>query len=1251
MTRSFVGTRNFICLSASFVAWLGAFAAPVASAQEQGPPDLRRFEESTPPLSDTIPNAWFGPGPLHRVLVDTQSKAATLARLASEQGLVRTHDYGSFALAVIDERAYPSRDALRAAGYEFHDENELVVFNEIVLRGQAPEATLSTLHPAFRMSAPNATALDPLAGLYVVQFDGPVQDAWLELFDRVGASFSQYVALNAYVVAVAPERVAELDQLARSSAHVQHVGLYEPGFRMHAELRRAYLDFESEPRLVTIQLIHGANVADAILEIEASAAKVVDVRRVGPYVNVRAEITPAVAQALALSPHVFQVEPQGVITRYDERQGQIMAGNVTATGPSAPGYLAFLAGLGFNSSQFTSFAVNVADDATSLTGHPDLASSRVAFSLNPTGQTGAQGGHGFLNAHIVGGFNDGTGTAVEDTGGYNYGLGVAPWARVGSTAIFGAGSATATSYESQAYGLGARISSNSWGFQTFTGGPVPDYDANSQEYDFIARDAQTGTAGNQQYLVVFAAGNHGSGTNTVSTPGTAKNIITVGAGENDRQTGTDGCGIGNTGANSWQDVISFSSRGPVNSSGGDGRWKPETIAPGTHIEAGVPQTNYDGSSVCNQYWPTGQTLYGWSSGTSHSCPAISGAAALIYQWFLNNGLAAPSPALNKAMVVISGQYMTGVGANDTLPSNSQGSGQFNLPRAIGAASRILEDQTQVLGASGATWSVAGNVADTSKPFRVALVWTDAPGPTTGAPYVNNLDLTVTVGATTYRGNVFSGANSISGGTADIRNNTELVFLPAGTSGAFTVTVTATSIAGDGVPGNADTTDQDFALVVYNGSAGAPVAPVANFTGTPTSGSAPLTVNFTDASTGSISSWAWDFGDTGTSTVQNPSHVYSTPGTYSVTLTVTGPGGSDALTRTNYVTVSAPTAPTADFAGTPTSGNAPLSVNFTDLSTGSITSWAWDFGDTGTSTAQNPNHVYTTPGTYSVTLTVTGPGGSNALTRTNYITVNTPPASTRYYVSFAANTTLPVLGTVADEDIVYYDTATGAWAYYFDGSDVGLSSTDIDAFHVRADGSILMSFDSTTFSVTGLTGGPSGTTVEDRDVIRFVPTSTGATTAGSFVFYFDGSDVGLTTSSSEDIDAISETAGGALLLSTLGNPSVTGLSGLADEDILSFTGTFGSATSGSFTHYFDGSDVGLGASSGGDIDGIGFVGGTGLVISTQADFTSGISWADEDLVRFTGTTGSATSGTFSIQLDLSTVGVPTGANVDGLTIVP
>ena len=102
---------------------------------------------------------------------------------------------------------------------------------------------------------------------------------------------------------------------------------------------------------------------------------------------------------------------------------------------------------------------------------------------------------------------------------------------------------------------------------------------------------------------------------------------------------------------------------------------------------------------------------------------------------------------------------------------------------------------------------------------MTLAWTDAPGSTTGNSYVNNLDLEVTVNGVTYKGNVFSGANSIIGGAADARNNVESVFLPAGTSGSYTVRVVATNLAGDGVPGSGTTTDQDYALVIYNYSIG------------------------------------------------------------------------------------------------------------------------------------------------------------------------------------------------------------------------------------------------------------------------------------------------------------------------------------------------------------------------------------------------------------------------------------------------
>jgi PKD repeat protein len=176
----------------------------------------------------------------------------------------------------------------------------------------------------------------------------------------------------------------------------------------------------------------------------------------------------------------------------------------------------------------------------------------------------------------------------------------------------------------------------------------------------------------------------------------------------------------------------------------------------------------------------------------------------------------------------------------------------------------------------------------------------------------------------------------------------------------------------------------------------PPKPVANFSGTPTSGTAPLQVQFTDQSSNNPTSWSWSFGDGGTSTSRNPIHTYAAAGTYDVTLTATNGGGtSDPKTIVGYITVNAPAKPVANFTGTPTSGTAPLQVQFTDTSSNGPTSWLWDFGDTSTSTSQNPAHTYTAQGTYTVSLTATNVGGSDQVTKTNYIAVSPPPATLNF----------------------------------------------------------------------------------------------------------------------------------------------------------------------------------------------------------------------------------------------------------------
>ena len=111
----------------------------------------------------------------------------------------------------------------------------------------------------------------------------------------------------------------------------------------------------------------------------------------------------------------------------------------------------------------------------------------------------------------------------------------------------------------------------------------------------------------------------------------------------------------------------------------------------------------------------------------------------------------------------------------------------------------------------------------------------------------------------------------------------------------------------------------------------PPPPVAAFAGDPTAGCAPLVVGFSDSTTGAVNTWAWDFGDGGTSAVQHPSHEYTTPGVYDVTLIASGAGGSDTLMVAAYVTVDGP--PTAAFSAADSSGQAPFEVTFSDARPG------------------------------------------------------------------------------------------------------------------------------------------------------------------------------------------------------------------------------------------------------------------------------------------------------------------------------
>ncbi|MFY0522257.1 S8 family serine peptidase [Archangium gephyra] len=809
------------------MAWLTTALACGGSAKEPGAPQSGSYRHDPS---------------LHKVQLSAE-KAAEL----EAQGATVLADYGSFKLLQVDDSTLKRLPALKDA--ELRDE-----YNHILLNAGVID-TMSEHAQSLRGMRKTAVG----KRFHIVQFAGPVQPEWYKALEATGVKVVTYIPNNAYLVYGDPSAMTSLQKHTDSAPLIQWDGEYLDDYKLDPSVNTAITN------AYTIQLIKDPGTNEATLSlIRGMQSHEAIVREALDYVNVVAFVDRKALDQIVQRPDVLSIHPRIQPRKFDERQNMIVAGQVSGTTPTGPGYLAWLASKGFTQDQFTAsgFGVDVSDsgldNASLAPNHFGLyvngnvtGTSRVVYARlegSPNSGSTIQGcdGHGTLNAHIVGGYVDLAGAPYADTAGYKYGLGVAPFVKLGSSVLFDPGSFTNPDYsdlQSRAYRDGMRISTNSWGASTNA------YTADSQEYDALVRDAQpAGSAvpnpGNQQMIIAFAAGNDGPSASTVGSPGTGKNVITVGASENVHPFGgADACGTGDSSANSLMDVVGFSSRGPTR----DGRKKPDIMAPGTHVSGGVAQAAgqrasppanpngqalscFDATGVCagfgSDFHPAGQQWYSASSGTSHSTPAVAGGAALLYQYFINQGVTPPSPAMAKAYLMNSTRYMTGTGANDTLFSNNQGTGLMDLGMAFDGVPRMLDDQNpdNLFTATGQTRTFSGSISDSTKPFRVTLAWTDAPGSTTGSAWRNDLDLTVTVGGNTYKGNVFTGASSVTGGTADGANNVESIFLPAGTEGEYSVTVTATNINSDGVPNNGTALDQDFALVAYNSCNLAPATP-------------------------------------------------------------------------------------------------------------------------------------------------------------------------------------------------------------------------------------------------------------------------------------------------------------------------------------------------------------------------------------------------------------------------------------------
>jgi PGF-pre-PGF domain-containing protein len=221
--------------------------------------------------------------------------------------------------------------------------------------------------------------------------------------------------------------------------------------------------------------------------------------------------------------------------------------------------------------------------------------------------------------------------------------------------------------------------------------------------------------------------------------------------------------------------------------------------------------------------------------------------------------------------------------------------------------------------------------------------------------------------------------------------------------------TAVDKDGDGISDSAyslpgSSSYSDYLPLTYASNLPEPVLPVADFSSDVVSGNVPLTVSFTDKSTGGPTEWNWAFGDGNDSTDKNPpAHTYTSAGTYTVKLTVSNADGTASKDGTiTVLQTTEPVVPVADFTSNVASGNAPLTVSFTDMSMGSPTAWYWDFGDGTTSTDQNPAHTYSSAETYTVKLTANNANGASS--KTGSITVLQTSEPVLPVADFGTNTT-------------------------------------------------------------------------------------------------------------------------------------------------------------------------------------------------------------------------------------------------------
>ncbi len=691
---------------------------------------------------------------------------------------VSSLDYGSYLWLELDT---PSFEGLQAAGVPHR-----VIADARQVR--VPGYRFDPLTDGEPQLAPELRSPAGSRGFHLVQVQGPARSDWLAALSATGLRVIQYYPHHSYLVWGGPEQLRS----AAAQPFVRWHGTFHPAYKIHSDLTGRSGIIEG----VEVVFYDDGDVPATVDALVALGGEVLSVAKAQPDGALMSAVLKFPAAQLTgaarLEPVLWMGYRSLAPALEDEMSDQILAGNHPG-GVPVTGYLAHLGNLGVDGTGVTWAIVDTGVDYD----HPDLGPRIIGgFSVpgtncNPPGQPGSDcpgGGHG---THVAGiALGDASG-GFTDSDGFLYGLGMAPQASIFAINIFG-NNTPFQEFSKRAFQGGALGSNNSW---TTGEGTAHGYQASERTYDFMVRDADFDTpAAAEPHVVVFSAGNSGPGSSTLTAPKEAKNVIVTAGTQNYRTT---------------QDIDAMyvsSSRGPAV----DGRLGVTIATPGQTIAS----TRNDLGGSCASAISGTNNLYAFCTGTSMASPHASGSVVLLAQWWRSfNGGADPSPAMAKALLV---NTAVDISTNPAIPNTEEGWGRVNITDTIQPATAVLYfDQETLLDDSGDSWVLNVDIADLAEPLKVTLTWSDAPGALGANPaLVNDLDLTVEAHGNSYLGNRFVLGWSQTGGSADVLNNTENVYLqkPGATA---TVTVSATAINGDGVPLVGDSTDQDFALICYN----------------------------------------------------------------------------------------------------------------------------------------------------------------------------------------------------------------------------------------------------------------------------------------------------------------------------------------------------------------------------------------------------------------------------------------------------